>query len=98
MEEYIAMLDRFLLRAAASKPAVARAAPAKKPAQKRQHSESEEEESDASESGSESEVSDKGGRKASAFGSDPEVRRLTGIAKYAAPLPLNPTRVKMLRH
>ena len=61
-------------------------------------SESEEEESDASESGSESEESDKGGRKASAFGSDPEVRRLTGIAKYASPLTLNQTRVKMLRH
>jgi hypothetical protein len=87
---------------AASKPAApkpaARAAPAKKPARKRQDSESEEDESDASESGSESEESDKGGRKASAFGSDPEVRRLTGIAKYASPLTLNQTRVKMLRH
>ena len=87
---------------AASKPAApkpaARAAPAKKPARKRQDSESEEDESDASESGSESEESDKGGRKASAFGSDPEVRRLTGIAKYASPLTLNQTRVKMFRH
>jgi hypothetical protein len=69
---------------AAPKPA-ARAAPAKKPAKKRQDSDSEEEESDASESGSESDESDdKGARSASAFGSDAEVRRLTGIAKYAA--------------
>jgi hypothetical protein len=68
--------------AAPPKPA-ARAAPAKKPAKKRHDSESEEEESDASESGSESDESDKGGRKGSAFSSDPEVKRLTGIAKYA---------------
>ena len=60
-------------------------APAKKPAaKKRQDSESEEEEeSDGSESASESEESDRGGRKGSAFSSDPEVRRLMGIAKSA---------------
>ena len=59
------------------------AAPVKKPAKKHHDSESEEEESDGSESGSESEESDKGGRKGSAFNSDPEVRRLMGIAKSA---------------
>ena len=64
-------------------------APAQKPAAKKrkvytQDSESEEEEeSDGSESASESEESDRGGRKGSAFSSDPEVRRLMGIAKSA---------------
>jgi hypothetical protein len=66
--------------APAPKPA-ARAAPAKKPAKKRQDSESEEEESDGSESGSDSDESGKGGSKGSAFTSDPEVRRLMGLAK-----------------
>jgi hypothetical protein len=65
---------------AASKPA-SRSAPAKKSGKKRQDSESEEEESDASESGSESEESERGGRPSSAFGSDPEARRLTALAK-----------------
>jgi ribosomal protein L12E/L44/L45/RPP1/RPP2 len=59
----------------------ARAAPAKKAPKKRQDSESEDEESDASDSGSDSDESNNGGRKGSAFSSDPEVRRLTGIAK-----------------
>ena len=67
-------------RPAASKPA-SRSAPAKKSGKKRQDSESEEEESDASESGSESEESERGGRPSSAFGSDPEARRLTALAK-----------------
>ena len=66
--------------APAPKPA-ARAAPAKKPAKKRQDSESEDEESEGSESGSESDESGKGGGKGSAFTSDPEVRRLMGLAK-----------------
>jgi hypothetical protein len=58
----------------------ARAVPTKK-AKKRNESESEEEESDASESGSDSDESEEGGRKINAFSSDPEIRRLTGIAK-----------------